>query len=333
MTHLPPADAPTGESLQQQQHAIGEALDELAQERSRPELRQAQQASQQAEESLSRGRLPEAAEAMGQARRAMLAAAGERGAAEAPQENAPAAQKPDPNGGPPEQGGGPAHANGAEQAHPNAPQLAQLADRQAELQRQAEALASQPPPAADETREAARGLSAVHQELTELAADERGSLPPPAAEAVRDAQQSSTEAAAQASAQQAHRSANNARDARDALIRAQAMLALARQGMRPQQTAAQAQAQAQAQQRPAQERSFSRGQSVRRDIHGASSDLAASSAAPDASRGQYLGLPQRDRQAIRQSRQEKYPAEYAPMIEQYLKNLSDQPRPDEPPTH
>ena len=38
----------------------------------------------------------------------------------------------------------------------------------------------------------------------------------------------------------------------------------------------------------------------------------------------YLGLPARDRQAIQQSQGEKYPAEYGPMIEQYLRNLAEQ---------
>jgi hypothetical protein len=38
----------------------------------------------------------------------------------------------------------------------------------------------------------------------------------------------------------------------------------------------------------------------------------------------FAGLPPRDRDAIQQSRAEKYPEEYGPMIEQYLKNLSDQ---------
>ena len=38
----------------------------------------------------------------------------------------------------------------------------------------------------------------------------------------------------------------------------------------------------------------------------------------------YLGLPTRDRQAIKQSQGEKYPEEYGAMIEQYLLNLAEQ---------
>ena len=39
--------------------------------------------------------------------------------------------------------------------------------------------------------------------------------------------------------------------------------------------------------------------------------------------GQFVGLPKRDRAALQQSQGEKYPAEYGPMVEQYLRNLSD----------
>jgi hypothetical protein len=38
----------------------------------------------------------------------------------------------------------------------------------------------------------------------------------------------------------------------------------------------------------------------------------------------YIGLPKRDRAAILQSQSEKYPQEYGPLVEQYLKNLADQ---------
>jgi hypothetical protein len=40
--------------------------------------------------------------------------------------------------------------------------------------------------------------------------------------------------------------------------------------------------------------------------------------------GKFIGLPARERAALLQSQGEDYPQEYAPMIEQYLKNLSDQ---------
>lgn len=42
-------------------------------------------------------------------------------------------------------------------------------------------------------------------------------------------------------------------------------------------------------------------------------------------RGGFLGLPERDRKVIEQSQAEKYPREYAPMVEQYLRNLSEEP--------
>jgi hypothetical protein len=41
-------------------------------------------------------------------------------------------------------------------------------------------------------------------------------------------------------------------------------------------------------------------------------------------KGRFIGLPARERAALLQSQGEDYPQDYAPMIEQYLKNLSDQ---------
>jgi hypothetical protein len=37
----------------------------------------------------------------------------------------------------------------------------------------------------------------------------------------------------------------------------------------------------------------------------------------------FLGLPARDRNALLQSQTERAPEEYSPLVEQYLKNLSD----------
>ena len=38
----------------------------------------------------------------------------------------------------------------------------------------------------------------------------------------------------------------------------------------------------------------------------------------------FTRLPGRDRAALQQSQAEKYPQEYGPLVEQYLRNLSDQ---------
>jgi len=40
--------------------------------------------------------------------------------------------------------------------------------------------------------------------------------------------------------------------------------------------------------------------------------------------GTFMSLPARDRAALKQTQKDKYPEEYGPAIEQYLKNLSDQ---------
>ncbi len=39
----------------------------------------------------------------------------------------------------------------------------------------------------------------------------------------------------------------------------------------------------------------------------------------------YIALPKRDRDAIKQSQGDKVPQEYGPMVEQYLRNLADEP--------
>ena len=44
-----------------------------------------------------------------------------------------------------------------------------------------------------------------------------------------------------------------------------------------------------------------------------------------ASGNSFIQLPPRDRAALEQSQSEKYPQEYGPLVEQYLKNLSDTP--------
>ena len=43
-----------------------------------------------------------------------------------------------------------------------------------------------------------------------------------------------------------------------------------------------------------------------------------------AGNGNYQGLPPRDRAALQQSQKDKYPEEYAPLIEQYLRSLSEE---------
>jgi hypothetical protein len=66
------------------------------------------------------------------------------------------------------------------------------------------------------------------------------------------------------------------------------------------------------------------GTGDRKEIDGGGPTEGGPRNSTDTSSSAYLGLPPRDRQAIQQSQKEKYPAEYAPMVEQYLRNLSDQ---------
>jgi hypothetical protein len=46
----------------------------------------------------------------------------------------------------------------------------------------------------------------------------------------------------------------------------------------------------------------------------------------------FLGLPPRERAAIRQSLGENYPQEFAPLVEQYLLNLANEPTPSPAPS-
>jgi len=51
---------------------------------------------------------------------------------------------------------------------------------------------------------------------------------------------------------------------------------------------------------------------------------AKAGAQKSAGKGQFLGLPARDRAAIQQAQSEKYPQQYATKVEQYLQNLADE---------
>jgi hypothetical protein len=59
------------------------------------------------------------------------------------------------------------------------------------------------------------------------------------------------------------------------------------------------------------------------DGNGRGDARSGGQAAPPGASG-FVALPPRERQAIQQSSREKYPEEYSDMIEQYLKNVSDQ---------
>jgi len=155
------------------------------------------------------------------------------------------------------------------------------------------------PPAAQALQQAANTAGA-------LAAAPQNGLPTAAQAAVQAAQQAAAQAAAQAANNQPGPAATSAAAAQAALAQAQAAMAMAA-GMQP----------GQGQHPP------SAG-----DGTGNFSNQSADGAVKEVTgRSAYLGLPARDRQAIKQSQSEKYPEEYGAMIEQYLRNLADQSSP------
>ena len=150
---------------------------------------------------------------------------------------------------------------------------------------------------------AAQALQQAANTAGALAAAPQNGLPTSAQAAVQAAQQAAAQAAAQAANNQPGPAATSAAAAQAALAQAQAAMAMAA-GMQP----------GQGQHPPSA--GDGTGNFSNQSADGAVKTVTGQSA--------YLGLPVRDRQAIKQSQSEKYPEEYGAMIEQYLRNLADQ---------
>jgi hypothetical protein len=166
--------------------------------------------------------------------------------------------------------------------------------------------------------------------VSPLTAGKMGQLPSSAQAALESAQGALSSGSAQAAAGQGPPAKANAAAAADALAQAQAALALAQAGLNSGSLAqsgppGQGQGQGQAQ---GQGKGRGQGQPTQqgtgRDGNWRGSGGADGSRRGTAGEGQFTGLPARDRAAIQQSQGEKYPQEYGPLVEQYLKNLSDQ---------
>jgi hypothetical protein len=298
------ANAPAGllDDLQKQQEAIASALEESAKSSPSQKVSKAQQAAAQAARQLAAHNLKEAVSSMQQAQQGI---------------------------------------EGAHQDHPNAPPqgtpLPQLGQQQKQVKDLAQQLlAAQEGVGEQAMQNAAQQLEEALNEVSPIAAGEKGQLPRAAQQAVQQAQSALTQAAAQAGAQQKQPAQANAADAAQALAQAQAALALAQAGLGSQMAQGQQPGQGQGQgkspgkgQGDGQQQSQGQGQGTpaargdgkdgnwsgtggangpRRNVTGSSS---------------FIGLPQRDRAALQQSQAERYPQEYAPLVEQYLKNLSD----------
>ena len=156
---------------------------------------------------------------------------------------------------------------------------------------------------------AAQALQQAANTAGALAAAPQNGLPTAAQAAVQAAQQAAAQAAAQAANNQPGPAATSASAAQAALAQAQAAMAMAA-GMQP---------------GPGQHPPAGSAPPAAGDGAGNFSNQGADGAMKEVTgQSAYLGLPARDRQAIKQSQSEKYPEEYGAMIEQYLRNLADQ---------
>jgi len=161
-------------------------------------------------------------------------------------------------------------------------------------------------------------------EVAKAQADDSAALPAEANAALADAQKALSDANA---AKSADKPDNGATDkAKSALAKAKAAVAMAQAGLAAKQEQGPPDPNAPPKPGKVDENAPSlakKDQPPRIDnTVNADSKTGPAAGAAHANSG-FAGLPPRDRDAIQQSRAEKYPEEYGPMIEQYLKNLSD----------
>ncbi len=182
---------------------------------------------------------------------------------------------------------------------------------------------------------AAKMLDQALKDVSPIAAGEAGPLPAAAEAAVQQAQEALTQAAAEAAAEKGEPAQANAEAAAQALAQAQAAIALAQAGLNSEMAKGQQPGEGQQPgqgkgQKPGQGDQPGqgkgtpppRGKGDKGNFDGPGGANGARNSASGS--GSFVGLPKRDRAAIQQSQAEKYPQEYGPLVEQYLKNLSDQ---------
>ncbi len=291
---LDKAGAAPMQQLQERQQQLADAVLQhpAAQDPATPAAA-AQRAAQEAAQQLAKGNLKDAIQAMQQAQVAMQ------------KNNAQATQN-----GQLQQGG---------QSSPSMQPLVQQQQRLREAAQQM-ANAKQDANAQAAMQEASQALQDAANTVGSLATNS-GTLPGSVAQPMQNAQMSLASATEQANGStpaNAGAAAANATAAQNAMAQAQAALADAAAG---EIGAGEGQGQGQAQGQ-GQEPGKGHGTAGEGNWNGASS--SGGIAAVKAAGGQFIGLPPRDRAAIKQSQSEKYPQEYGPLIEQYMKNLADQ---------
>ena len=222
--------------------------------------------------------------------------------------------------------------------------LKDVAEHQAAVKKATEQLAKgETPPA----QQAAKELGQVANNVTDAAADDKGALPQPAQQALQKAEEALNNAAKQAEAGNQPDASQQAATAQSEIAQAQAAVALAQQGLQPGQMAdakgppgppqpgqpgqpAPAPGETPGQGPPApngppgkaDENQPAQAKGDRQDTQAGATANGPRGAVAGGSG--FMNLPARDRQALKQTQKEKYPEEYGPAIEQYLKNLSDQ---------
>jgi len=296
------------ESLQQQQRQIADALSQMAQANPKsPQVGKAQKSADQAAQELAKNNIPGAIGEMKQAKEGIDAAQASDG----------------------DQKGGQGQGQGQ-----GSPSLPDLSKQQAQVEKAAEdLLAAQQATPADALQQAGQHLEQANNSVGPLSAGSMGPLPGSAQSALQAAQKALANGSAQASAGQGQPAQANASSASQALAEAQAALALAQAGLSSDAMASAGQGQGK---KPGQGQGKNPGEGKGQgqgppspDGNGRDGNWNSPGGADGPRRtasgaGQFTGLPKRDRAAIQQSQSEKYPQEYGALVEQYLKNLSDQ---------
>ncbi len=310
--------------LLQQQKQIAGSLGEMGQSASAPPpVKQAQQAADQAAQQLAQSNLPKAIDSMKAAESAMQQQM-QSGQQQPPQQTGQQTQ----------------NQTGRQQQQPPPAQgeasMPQLSQQQKEVRQTAESLlqALQSAPASA-MQQAAKSLESAGSTILPLTAGKMGPLPQSAQSALQSAQGSLANGSAEAAAGQGPPAQADAASAAQSLAQAQAALALAQAGLGSESAMANQQGKGQ---KPGQGQGKGQGQKpgqgqgqgtpnsqgTGRQGNWAGPGGADGTHKDTVGPGQYTALPKRDRAAIMQSQSEKYPQEYGPLVEQYLKNLSDQ---------
>lgn len=191
-------------------------------------------------------------------------------------------------------------------------------------------------------QESSDRLGKAADQVTATAANDQGALPTTARQSLQQAEQSLNQASGDAQANQPS-AKSEAQAGQNAISQALAALSQALKGSEanqsqsadgkpspsppsanPGQSPAPSQSPSDGKGQASSATGDHQGSGHRQDTHPDGAADGPSQRGNITGTSAYLSLPARDRQAIQQTQSEKYPEEYGPAIEEYLKNLSDQ---------